>query len=1151
MSVPRPVLAGATLVLALSLTGLGPVAGGSAAPPGPSAARPAEASPDTIRLKSRTFTPAPGLQKASIAGKRSASSEAHFIAQFRPLPSAADRRAFARQGVRLLGSLGGNAYLASAEVRNLDRLKALPGFRWAGALRAADKVDPALAGGRAPAYARTSAGEGLTVQVHADESVATAAAIARRHGGTVIGAVPSIPSVTAVFPSGAVDGIAAEEAVQYVAPIDAPLGEHNDGAITAVNATPLATAPYNLNGTGVTVLVYDSGLAAHSDYNGRIVQTDADTGIRTSDHSTHVAGTVLGDGSNSNGNDSAGNPNNGTANQWRGLAPAANLATYASGGDNRSTDVLYDDPGGLNGNFTTAINGGVDLATMSLGNNTGRNGFPCAQLGDYTNTSILIDQIVGGSISGQELIYFESAGNERNQACAGTTGYSTISSPAPAKNSIVVGAINSNDNSMTGFSSWGPTDDGRLRPDLTGPGCQTTGDNTITSTGFDDAATGTNNNGFLDAGETTNSYIGMCGTSMATPALAGVGALVVQQWRGTYGAGTRPLPHAMKALLAQSAADLGNPGPDYAFGYGQPNAQIAVDIVRAGNLIQTDTVANGATDTWYFTTDGTSAPRVTLAWTDPAAARNSATQLVNDVDLVVTRPDGTVHRPQVLDPANPANNSTEGDDNLNVMEMVLGQAQSGTWKVEVAGTSVPTGPEQYTLITPTPATTNAPPTANAGGPYTTDEGATVQLDGTGSTDPEGDALTYTWDLDNNGSFETSGATPTFPAKGQDGVYTVVLKVTDPSGNVSTDTATVTVDNVLPTVVVNPITAINELGTTTVSGTITDPGWLDPITATIDFDDGAGAIPLAGTLENDEPTATFTFSVQKQYGDNGSFTVTVTGSDDDGSSSDSEAAVVSNVNPTAQIDSSGEQVYDGVSAFVLEKGETLTVPASSGDPGSDDLTFTWDWDDGTTSSETSLVNSPLLDPLKSPSVQPRVGVTASASHAWANACLFDLGLAVADDDGGSASDSAVVLVTGNADIARGHGYWLNQYRAKSGNDFTPAELDCYLKIVSHLSMVFSEKTPALTRAQATKVLNAPAKAPEAVIFDQHALGAWLNFANGAVKLDTPVDTNNDGVDDSTFGAVMLAAETVRINPASTSAQVKAQKDIINRIITQSA
>ena len=100
------------------------------------------------------------------------------------------------------------------------------------------------------------------------------------------------------------------------------------------------------------------------------------------------------------------------------------------------------------------------------------------------------------------------------------------------------------------------------------------------------------------------------------------------------------------------------------------------------------------------------------------------------------------------------------------------------------------------------------------------------------------------------------------------------------------------------------------------------------------------------------------------------------------------------------------------------------------------------------------------------------------------------------------------------------------------------------------MVFSEDATANTRASATKVLNAPAKAPEKVIFDQHALGAWLNFANGSVKLYTPVDTNGNGSKDTTFGAVMFTAETVRLSPASTSAQIKAQKDIIARIITQS-
>ena len=145
---------------------------------------------------------------------------------------------------------------------------------------------------------------------------------------------------------------------------------------------------------------------------------------------------------------------------------------------------------------------------------------------------------------------------------------------------------------------------------------------------------------------------------------------------------------------------------------------------------------------------------------------------------------------------------------------------------------------------------------------------------------------------------------------------------------------------------------------------------------------------------------------------------------------------------------------------------------------------------------------------------------------------------------------VVLVTGNGTVSKGHGWWFNEYRTKAPNDFTPAQLQCYLDIVNYLSMVFSEDTSALTRAEATKILNAPAKAPEAVIFDQMALGAWLNFANGSIRLDSPVDSNGDGIADSTFGAVMFTAETIRLDPTSTTAQVKAQKTIVERISLQS-
>ena len=443
------------------------------------------------------------------------------------------------------------------------------------------------------------------------------------------------------------------------------------------------------------------------------------------------------------------------------------------------------------------------------------------------------------------------------------------------------------------------------------------------------------------------------------------------------------------------------------------------------------------------------------------------------------------------------------------------------------------------------------PTANAGGPYTTPEGTDVTLDGSASTDPDGQALTYEWDFDNDGIYDdATGSAPVFDAVGQDGVFPVGLKVTA-GGVVDSDSTTVTVTNVAPTVTIDAITPIDEGEIATISGTISDPGWLEPLTATIDFDDGAGPQVLSGTLENGRPNATLTFSVEKQYGDNGDFDVEVCATDLVGGAPnptpvcDTEVAAVGNVDPTVTIDASGEQTYDGVSAFIAEKGDDVSVPANATDPGSDDLTLVWDWKDGTTSSQTSLVNPPALDPPKSPSVQPR-DISLSATHSWTDACLYKITVTATDDDLGSNVDTQAVVITGNADVSKGSGWWLNEYRPK-GNTFTPATLQCYLDIAGYFSLVFPD---GMTRAQAATILSSPAKSPAAVIFDQHALACWLNFANGSIKLNTPVDTDGNGTLDSTFGAAMLTAETVRINPASTEAQIKAQKNIVERIATQS-
>ena len=450
------------------------------------------------------------------------------------------------------------------------------------------------------------------------------------------------------------------------------------------------------------------------------------------------------------------------------------------------------------------------------------------------------------------------------------------------------------------------------------------------------------------------------------------------------------------------------------------------------------------------------------------------------------------------------------------------------------------------------------------------EGSDITFDGTGSTagGDAGDALSYAWDLDNDGAYDDStSATPTW-AFGDNGAHTVGLQVSNASGYTDTTSVSFNTTNVVPTVTVDlaDLAGMEENDTRTVAATFSDPGWQDTYSGNVDLGtsyrpdvnpavavttQGAKGPGDSGGATADQGTAT----AQVTYGDNGTYTVTVDVTDDDsGTGSDDAQATVANVDPTSVIDTSGEQVYDGVSAFILEAGEDLTVPASSEDPGSDDLTFVWDWDgalNGETPDEQTSLNDAGVgpDPALSPSIHPR-NVSLEATHAYSDACAYDLDVTVTDDDLGSGSDSAVVLITGNATESKGHGWWLNQYRPK-GKTFDDATLQCYLDIVNYLSLVFSEGKDADSRADATLVLQNPAKSPADVIFDQHALGAWLNFANGSVKLDTPVDSVGGPAADSTFGAVMFAAETIRMNPASTSAQIKAQKDIVERIATQSA
>ena len=455
-----------------------------------------------------------------------------------------------------------------------------------------------------------------------------------------------------------------------------------------------------------------------------------------------------------------------------------------------------------------------------------------------------------------------------------------------------------------------------------------------------------------------------------------------------------------------------------------------------------------------------------------------------------------------------------------------------------------------TVSTATPGACD--PEAVIADPPVTPEGSAVALDGTGSiaNGDDGDTLTYAWDLDDDGDYDDSSSPTPSVTFGDNGSYTVSLRVTNTAGYTDIADAVVTVTNVSPTVTIDPaqITSRAENQELPVLATFTDPGWLDTYpTSSID----PGSTDISGTAgqvvigDEGPPANVGTVAGTLTYGDNGTFTVTVSLSDDDGGiGSDSFSVTVHNLDPQITIDETGTVDVNGVPTFFADVGESVEIPARVEDEGSDDETITWDWGDGSPPDSVFSRNNPAFDdPLPSPTVNPRDFV-AAASHSWAEACMYDVTLDVFDDDGGTDIDSVKVLITGPPSLTRGAGYWQHQYKGNGKIDFTAAQLDCYLEIAAFLSNVFNEERDASTRAKAHDDIFVAGKNGSAMEqLDREILTAWLNFANGGVEYDEMLDTNGDDVPDTSFIDVMSEAESVRLNPLSTRAALLAQKNLL--------
>ncbi len=610
----------------------------------------------------------------------------HIVVQFTEPVSTAKRAQLATAGVTLLDYLGDNAFFAvvSSEGVTASKIAEQTSLTAVAAVETPWKMHSSFVQGPAPVWGAVGVDKlgspiiGAYVLFHPDVALRPKGArVVEAYGATVRDQIQSVNGLVIEIALSQVAALAAEDVVEYIEPALPPMDELNAENRVLTGADLVQTTPYSLDGTGIKVLVYDAGKATnatgaiHPDMAGRMTIADASP---WSDHAAHVACTVGGDGSQSVGG------------IHRGMAPGADIVSYGFQSD--STNVfLYSNPGDLEADYTQAITThGADLANNSIGTNACSNGFPCTITGDYGVTSALIDNIVRGSLGSPFRVLWAN-GNER--ACAACplehqAGYHSTAPPSCAKNHITVGAVNSNDDSMTSFSSWGPCDDGRLKPDISAPGCQVGGDLGVTSC----------NTAFGIFG-----YSVKCGTSMATPTVTGLSALLLQDFRTVFPTQSDFTNATLKILLAHNAVDIGNTGPDFQSGYGSVRIQPTIDFMRSGAFLE-DQVAQGAITSILMVVDpGDPQLKVTLAWDDVAGTPLVNPALVNDLDLRVFDSSNVQFFPWTLDPAIPALPAvqTQADHLNNIEQIVIDTPVPGVYRVEVLGFNVPQGPQAFSL----------------------------------------------------------------------------------------------------------------------------------------------------------------------------------------------------------------------------------------------------------------------------------------------------------------------------------------------------------------------------------------------------------------------------------------------------------------------
>ncbi len=728
-----------------------------------------------IQLQFATFDPlagepqiAPRLQATIARGGTTT-----YLVQFSAPVLAEWKNAVEQTGARLYDYIPDYAFIARMDAATAQRVRALPMVRWVGYYHPAYR----LAADLAPVNTETIT---VTVKTLPKADLTALAQRITTWGGAVhrqtITALAGYVRVT--LPATRLEGLARQDEVLWVEPyFDMVL--YNDESGGDIMRGAQVRTDLGLYGAGQIVAVADSGLdvgttgaGMSADFAGRIVDGQAICthlrGGRTTwndfdGHGTHVVGSVLGSGVLS-GSEPA---NHQYADSFAGVAPEAHLVFQAV--DNSPDDYgilecisedLYTDI------FQPAYLQGARIHTNSWGGPTGGT-MADPEYGGYDDFAQIVDDIAWRY---PEMLILYAAGNagidrDRN----GVVDADSISSPGTAKNVLTVGATESerphdfavawrqgwpesfpadpvasdmianNRRGMAAFSSRGPTDDGRIKPDVVAPGTA------IISARSHDPLAG------VSWGRYDEHYVYMGGTSMSTPLTAGAAALV-REWLTRFNGVVSPSSALLKAMLINGAVAI-SPGqyghgdtqeipfhhPNNVSGWGRvdlgaslaPTAPRDIWFVDNSAGLSTGETANydlrvgGSTmpgaDFRAVPTEGISDEdppdmggelRISLVWTDYPGSPAAARALVNDLDLEVSASNGQAYYGnQGLYTGGQCLRAARWDTCNNVEGVRIPLASPGVYRVTVYGTNIPEERQPFAVVASGIAVQEVPATA--------------------------------------------------------------------------------------------------------------------------------------------------------------------------------------------------------------------------------------------------------------------------------------------------------------------------------------------------------------------------------------------------------------------------------------------------------